>query len=393
MFEYMTWNLWLFGIIVPFLVAMIIVFLIHPAVVRLAKGKNLVDNPDARKLQKQPVPVLGGVAVFFGIVVGAGVTSMLFNSYALFTSVVALTMMMYIGVYDDLIGLSAVLRLVLEVLMVAFVVKMDLTNLNDFHGLFGIHKLPVYLSLPLCAFASVGIINSINMIDGVDGLSSGLCILACLSFGIIFCSSYDGTMAVMAALAAGALIPFFLHNVFGKKSKMFIGDSGTLMMGMLMAIFVMRACDNTSRVVQNHPRFGVIAFCISVLSVPVFDTLRVMTGRIMKGKSPFQADKSHLHHLFIEIGFSHIGTSLMVIGLNVLNMTCWFVSYLLGANVTVQFIVVVIVGFLNTSVFYYTVRRMNHNHLPYRSLCWLARKSHAETGRLFMAMRRLMDHA
>jgi len=391
MFANMTWKLWLLGILVPFLSSFIIVALIHRIVVKIAITKNLTDVPEARKLQKEPVPVMGGVAVFFGIVVGAGVTSMLFNSYALFTSIIAMTMMLYVGMADDLIGLSAVIRLILELAMIAFVVKMDLTNINHFHGLFGIGKLPVYLSLPLCAVSCLGIINAINMIDGVDGLSSGLCFVACISFGIVFCSSFDGTMAVMAALAAGALVPFFFHNVFGKKSKMFIGDSGTLIMGMLMSIFCMHMIDNTSRVAFQHPRFGVIAFCLSVLSVPIFDTLRVMTGRILKGKSPFQADKSHLHHLFIQVGFSHIGTSMMVIGLNVFNMFCWFLTYALGGSVTLQFIVVVLVGVFNTSGVYYIVRRMNHERRPYRMLEALAKKSHMETGKFFLAIRRLVD--
>jgi hypothetical protein len=179
--------------------------------------------------------------------------------------------------------------------------------------------------------------------------------------------------------------------VFGKKSKMFIGDSGTLMLGMLMAIFCMRTIDNTSLEAANHPRLGVIAFCLSVLSVPVFDTLRVMTGRIAKGESPFHADKSHLHHLFIKIGFSHIGTTAMVVSLNVLNILCWLVTYLLGGDATAQFIVVAAVGLFNTNVVYYSIRGMNHSRFIYRILEHLAKISHQETGKGFLAISKLMD--
>ena len=391
MFEYMTPKLWLFGIIFPFLIAMVITALVHPYIVKMAVSRNMVDVPDGRKLQRKPIPVMGGLAVFFGIVMGAGATSTFFNTYALFTCIITLTMMMYIGMLDDMIGLSPVLRLVLEVAMVAFIVKMDQTNINDFHGLFGIGKLPVYLSLPLCAISCCGIINSINMIDGVDGLSSGYCIFACLCFGVVFCSSYDGTMAIMASLSAGALIPFFFHNVFGQKSKMFIGDAGTLMMGMLMSIFCMRMIDNTSLVQANHPKMGVIAFCLSVLSIPVFDTLRVMTGRIIRGISPFHADKSHLHHLFIEIGFSHIGTAVSIVFLNALNVLCWVFAFMCGLGPTGQFLVVLVVGVLNTVGFHYTVRRMNPQRWPYRCLKWLAVKSHQETGKTFLTIRSIVD--
>ena len=279
----MDWYIWVCGVLAPFFISMILVFCVHPYIVRIAKERGLVDSPDARKLQKQPVPVLGGLAVFFGVVVGLGVTSMFFNSYVLFTSVVALTVMMYIGVLDDLMGLSPVLRIILEIAFICFVAWMDQVNINDFHGAFGIGMLPVYLSAPLCAITGVGIINAINMIDGVDGLASGFCVMACIVFGTAFMLSFDGTMTVLAAVTAGALIPFFFHNVFGRESKMFIGDSGSLMMGMTMTIFVMHIVDNGSRVSENFSNMGIVAFVLSVLrpSMPTSRTCTISSSRLV----------------------------------------------------------------------------------------------------------------
>lgn len=389
----LPWNLWLLGIVVPFVVAMLLVFAAHPLIIRIAKKMQVLDSPDeARKIQEYPVPVMGGVAVIWGIIVGAGITSMFFNSYALFPTIVAITVMLYIGLADDILGLSPIARLLLEICLIGFIVWMDHRNMNHFHGLFGIHEIPAYLAYPLVFFAGTGIINSINMIDGVDGLSSGLCIMASLTFGVFFGLSREGSMAVMCSLTAGALIPFFLHNVFGKTSKMFIGDSGTLMMGILMTIFTLHVVDKDSFVARNFPNMGVVAFCISVLSVPVFDTLRVMTARVLRGISPFQADKSHLHHLFIEIGFSHVGTSICVFVLNGLNILMWFISWQIGFDPTGQFLVVVAVGLINTTGVYYTVRRMNRKHFPYRVLKWLAEKSHFEPSPFYMAIRKLMDN-
>ena len=390
--HYLTWEMFFYGILLPFFSAMVFTAIVHPFMVKIAKERDLVDNPDARKLQKKPVPVLGGIAVFWGIVVGAGFTSLFFHSNALFTCIVAMTVMLFIGSGDDMVGMSPIVRLFLEVLVIAFIVKMDGTNLNDFHGLFGIEKLPVYLSLPLTAIAGCGIINSINMIDGVDGLSSGLCVMACLVFGIFFTLAFDGTMSVMCCLAAGALIPFFVHNVFGKKSKMFIGDGGSTMMGMLMVIFCLHIIDNDSLVAASFTNMGVVAFCLSVLSVPVFDTLRVMMGRIAKGISPFKADKSHLHHLFIEIGFSHFGTSVAVISLDFINILIWmYVYYELGWGPTRQFAMVVLIGIFNTYGIYYIVRRLNHNHFAYRFLKRLAKASHQETWGWWLWIRNYVD--
>lgn len=387
----MSLSLWFFGIIIPFVSALLLTTWIHPYIVRLAKRRHVTDNPDARKLQKEPVPVLGGLAVFWGIMVGIGLTSVFFNSYALFTSAIAITAMLYVGAIDDMIGLSPLLRLIIEALVIAFVCWMDQVNLNSFHGLFGIWHLPVWFSAPLSIFCGLGIINAINMIDGVDGLSSSFCVMACALFGIVFVISFDGSMAVLSALVAGSMIPFILHNVFGAKSKMFIGDAGTLMMGIIMTIFVLHIVDDHSRVNRTFPTMGLVAFTISVLSVPIFDTLRVMTGRIMKGVSPFHADKSHLHHLFIEIGFSHAGTSLCVILLNLLNVLCWFITWKLGGGALDQFTVVVFVGLFNTVGIYYIVRRLNHDRLPYRILHRLAIASHIERGRLFQIIQRLID--
>ncbi len=390
--HYITWEMFFNGILLPFICALLMTMFVHPSIVKIAKTRGLVDNPEARKLQKHPIPVLGGIAVFWGIVVGAGVTSVFYNSFALYTCIVAMTVTLFVGTADDMIGIKPYMRLILELAIIAFIVRMDYTNMNDFHGLFGIGKLPVYLSLPLTAIAGCGIINSINMIDGVDGLSSGLCVMACLVFGFFFTLAHDGTMAVMCALSAGALIPFFFHNVFGIKSKMFIGDGGSTMMGMLMVIFCLHLIDNTSQVAASFTNMGVIAFCLSVLSVPVFDTLRVMIGRIMKGKSPFKADKSHLHHLFIEMGFSHIGTSVSVITLDFLNVLAWvYVYYVLEWGPTPQFFVVVVIGFCNTFGFHYIVRRLKPSHPLYKGLKALANFSHQETGKGWLMIRRIVD--
>ena len=230
------------------------------------------------------------------------------------------------------------------------------------------------------------------MIDGVDGLSSGFCVMACLVFGIFFTLAFDGTMSVMCCLSAGALIPFFVHNVFGKKSKMFIGDGGSTMMGMLMVIFCLHIIDNDSMVAESFTNMGVVAFCVSVLSVPVFDTLRVMMGRIAKGISPFKADKSHLHHLFIEIGFSHIGTSVAVITLDFINILIWvYIYYVLEWGPTRQFITVVLVGIFNTYGIYYIVRRLNHDNLAYRCLVKIAKVSHQETWGWWLWIRNYVD--
>ena len=158
-----------------------------------------------------------------------------------------------------------------------------------------------------------------------------------------------------------------------------------------MSIFVFHILETKSMVAYNYPNMGVVAFTLSALSIPVFDTLRVMCLRMLRGGSPFHPDKSHLHHLFIEIGFSHIGTTVSVLSLNAFNVLCWFISYQLGASATVQLLVVVVIGVFNTVGFYYIVRRLNHQRMPYKILKRIAVMSHIEAGCFFMSIRKFVD--
>lgn len=360
----------LYHIIIPFIVAMIATFWIHPKILKIAIMKNLVDNPDARKLQREPTPVMGGIAVFFGIIVGICSSQIAFNTPNLFIVTAAITVMLYLGTLDDILGLSPRLRFLIEGIIILVVMLVSKDYMGNFFGLWGIGRIPDYLAYPLTMLATVGIINAINLIDGVNGLSSGYCIMASSVFAIMFCLTGNTVMTILAATAVGALIPFFLHNVFGNRTKMFIGDGGALLMGMLLSIFVMDLLDSDSACTYfAHNRMGLIPFALSVLSISVFDTLRVMSARIMQKRSPFYPDKTHLHHLFIELGFSHIGTTIAMLTLNSIVIFAWFLAYIAGASIDVQFYLVLFLSILFTFIFYsFTKREIKRQSAYFRFL-------------------------
>lgn len=340
-------------ILITVLVAFIGTLWIHPKILKIAILKNIVDNPDARKLQRNPVPVLGGLAVFFGIVVGICSSHAMFNAPNVFMILTTMLVMLYLGTIDDVLGLTPTLRFAIEILLVLWVIYVNDASINNLWGLFGVGMIPDWISIPLTVFAAVGIINAINLIDGVNGLSSGFCFMASSLFAIMFYASGNDTMTIVAVTAASAIIPFFLHNVFGNKTKMFIGDGGTLMIGIMMSVFVISILKTGSASTPFAAEgMGLIPFTIAVLAVPVFDTVRVMSSRIIRGKSPFSPDKTHLHHMFIDLGFSHVGTTVSILSLNFLVVALWFASYLLGAPVEVQLLTVIILGILITFVFY-----------------------------------------
>lgn len=348
------------GITIAFITAFFSVLWLHPKMVRIAQEKAITDNPNKRKLQRKPVPVLGGVAVFFGIAIGLGCGIPLYHCDGMVIIFALLTLMLYTGTMDDIIGLTPKLRFLIEILAVLAAIFIGGYSINDFHGLWGIERIPDWAAIPLTIISVVGIINAINLIDGVDGLSSGFCIMACIIFGIYFWLIGDVMMATLAAASIGALIPFFCHNVFGKTSKMFIGDGGTLVMGMTMSLFVLRILfsDNQSGfIVECGCNLGLIPFTLAVLAIPVFDTVRVMAARIINRTSPFKPDKKHLHHAFIELGFSHIATTITILTLNAAIVAGWFFIYKAGYSADIQLYFVIAAATVFTFGIYLLAKR------------------------------------
>lgn len=336
-----------------FLLAVVATIWVYKKVLRVAIDKNIVDNPDARKLHRIPVPVLGGIVVYWGIVVALAVAGVSLDLASLFEVGCIMTIMMIVGTLDDLLSLSPKIRFVIEILAVLALIYSNNYSINDFHGLWGIYHIPDWAAIPLTVVACVGIINAINLIDGVNGLSSGFCIVTCLIFTVLYYRSGDMHGAALAVASAGALLPFFFHNVFGKKSKMFIGDGGTLLMGVIISTFMINILKTDSVLTTILPEnMGIVPLALAIVAIPVFDTLRVMSLRIIRGISPFMPDKTHLHHLLMDLHFSHVGTTATEIIANLFIIFAWYLSYLLGASINVQLYVVIILGMGITFGFY-----------------------------------------
>lgn len=347
-----------FYYLLSFIVAAMAVFVVHPSLVKIAHMKSIVDNPDARKLNKVPVPVLGGVGVFFGIMFSLSVAGYYVEGMNIqFELIIAMLIMLYTGVGDDILQLSPRLRFALQIFVVCLMMFLGGIYIDDFHGLWGIGELPWYIAVTLTIFSCVGIINSINLIDGVDGLCSGYGVFASLAFAFCFLRMGDVSYAILAFAVAGAIFPFMLHNMFGERYKMFLGDGGSLVLGFICSLYVMRVIQSGNEVVSE----STISLTLAVLAIPVFDTLRVMTARIIAKRSPFSPDKTHLHHMFIRLGYSHVITALNVIFLNGLVVLIWRLCKKLNLSGEVQLYVVIASGLLFTTGLYYTVEYLEKN--------------------------------
>ena len=370
----------LFQLLLPPLVSFCIVNWVFPVLLKISLEKNITDRPNNRKLQTVPVPVLGGIVVFFGILAASLVATCL-DPHVDFLLPVFLSMgiMTYMGFMDDSLVLSARVRVLAEMLVIGGIILATGMSLDHAHGLFGIAQLPWWLSVPLTLLAGVGIINAINMIDGINGLASGLSLLCTCVFGYFFLRVGDVADAILAFSTATALIPFLLHNVFGKTSKMFLGDTGTMMLGVLLTWFVIVCIDADSPLMDGAfaGNFHPVPMCLAVLSLPVFDTLRVALLRICRGYSPFRPDKTHLHHVFIALGFSHSFTSLLEIVMDALVIALWAVCYGCGFSAEVQLLVVVASSLILYIGQYFLLAYHADNKTPVAGRIWdLSRKTH-----------------
>lgn len=384
----------LVGIMMGF-VAFVVSYCIYPLVLRMARVWNIYDAPGERKLQKSPVPVFGGMVVLISICAASLVASSVFFDIKMLWMLPAMVVLFVVGVIDDKYSISPALRLFFEFVVVAAIVVLNGNYIDNMNGIWGIWTLNDWIAIPLSIVAGVGIINAINLIDGVDGYSSGYGMMVFFLMAVVFFRSGIENLAVLSLICVGALLPFFLHNVFGVKTKMFIGDGGALMIGTLITVLSFSVLKQQSfcfaelLVAKN---IGLVPMMLSFLSIAVFDTLRVMFSRIFRGVSPFHADKTHMHHLFIDLGFSHFGTTLVLLSLNMMCVVVWLVAWLCGATVTIQFYVVIIVALFNTVGLYSIVRRQQRkNGRFYRFLCGVGGHTHWENSLFWQWMRKLVD--
>lgn len=373
----------------------------YPHILKVAKLKGLVDNPNARKLQKTPIPVLGGIIVFFGLMMGM----LAFDAVSwgrpiegvneVFPVLLGATIMLYIGSLDDILGLTPRSRFIIEILVMLGLIYGSGLCVDSLHGLWGINDFSWWIAVPLTVFAGVGLMNAYNMVDGVNGLSSGLCLACSVLMSVICYKRGDTVDSALAACFAASLAPFFMHNVFGKRSRMFIGDGGTMVMGLLMSWFVIRllTSDTTRSLIKlstPNCELGLIPMMLAVASVPVFDTLRVMTTRIMHGESPFKADKTHLHHAFVLVGVSHMITSISEVVINALIILIWYAVYLNEFSIDVQLYVVLGTSMLLVWGTYFFLRQVANKHQESQYMKW-AQKTHFGNKRWWITLQQWLD--
>lgn len=316
----------------PFL-AVIFSFLVGlsfmPTVIDIAKKRNFVVKPNKRTSHEGAIPNIGGINIFISFLLTVFLFSFGIISQLQFI-IVGVFIILIVGFVDDLIDLKATWKLIGELASAFFLIVVSDIRLSHLHGFLGINEIPLFSSYILSFFVFIVIINSLNLIDGIDGLASGLGILYCLFFAIYFNVTNSPNLAVSAYAMVGSLTVFFIYNVFGRKSKIFMGDSGSLLLGYMITLYVFEFCEMNAfhRVPQEYNFTAAPAIAISLLVVPLFDTLRVIATRIKKGTSPFSPDKNHIHHLLLRTGLKHRSVTYVLISITIL----FFIIAILAKN-------------------------------------------------------------
>lgn len=305
-------------LLLAFVVCICMGRLIIPRILVISFRKRLFDAPDERKLHRNPVPRLGGVTFFpvimfslcFFTALRLAMGEYVQLSYParlpirLLFMVAGLTLLYLIGIADDLVGVRYRRKFIVQLLS-ALMLPLSGLWINDFYGLFGIYGIPALIGIPFTLVLVVFITNAINLIDGIDGLASGLSMVALLVFGILFSSRGYWTLGLLAASTIGILIPFFLYNVFGNAErgrKIFMGDTGSLTLGYLLSFLTVVYSMNSGEeefIGNGSP----LLVSFSVLLVPGLDVVRVVFRRFRNHKSLFLPDKTHIHHKFLDMGF------------------------------------------------------------------------------------------
>ena len=300
---------------------------IIPKILVISMRKRLFDVPDERKVHKRPVPRLGGVT-FFPVIL---FVLCILTSYRVLVDylpngiltqeivteilglIAGLTILYIIGIGDDLVGVRYRNKFKIQILSAIFW-PLAGVYINNFYGLMGIYEVTPYLGIPLTMLLVVFITNAINLIDGIDGLASSICIVALSVFGVIFADQSLWLYAQLAFTCVGVLIPFFIYNVFGNADrgrKIFMGDTGSLTLGYILSFLAIKYSMYTGEeTFQAEGAPIVIAF--SILLVPCLDVIRVVIGRVRRHAHPFHPDKTHIHHKFMAMGFTP-RTSLILI--------------------------------------------------------------------------------
>lgn len=339
----------MFDILLTASVSFIITFLAIPVILQIAERKKLYDIPDQRKVHLRPVTSLGGVGIFGGFLLAALLSIQGYINPEFQYFFAASIVIFFLGLKDDLMVLSATKKFVGQFIAASMIIHLGGIRLDSMHGLFGFEGVPDGFGLALSYLTIIVVINSFNLIDGIDGLAASLGILSLSILGIYFFAINQLAYALFGFSMAGSLVAFMIFN--HHPAKIFMGDSGSLLIGFVNAILIIKFINVANTPVVIFPVQSVVTMGFAILIVPLLDTLRVFSIRIIKGRSPFTPDRNHIHHLLLDRGLGHAAVTIICVSINIgFILLAWF-GRSLGPNYLM--LIMLVIAFTGFGLLYY----------------------------------------
>jgi UDP-N-acetylmuramyl pentapeptide phosphotransferase/UDP-N-acetylglucosamine-1-phosphate transferase len=317
------------SLIYSFITSFFLAIISIPSIIGIARKLDLYDEPGERKLHKKKTPILGGLAIFAAVLIAFSIwASPYFEQSQLFI-LAALFILFFVGLRDDIIPVKPIIKILGQLIAAFLVITFCDIHLTGLHGLFGIHTVSPVIGAMISALVILFLINAFNLIDGLDGLAGGLAFIASISFGILFYLYADLFMSVLSFTLAGALLGFLFYNFH--PAKIFMGDTGSMTIGFILAVLSIRFIElnkvSDQLNIFNHRSAPVIV--LAILIIPVIDALRVFVLRIMKRRSPFSADRKHIHHQLLDLGLEQKQAAVLLYTMNLLFiLSAWFFRFL-----------------------------------------------------------------
>jgi len=369
--------------ILIFIGSFMVTYLTIPKIIGIVEHKRLLDSPNQRSSHKDKTPTLGGVSFFYTLIF----VFFFIRERAVCGEVMyiipGLTILFIVGLKDDIVGLSPLAKLIAQILAIAFVLANESFVIESLNGFLNIYEIPHYLYLIIAGFLMLTIINSYNLIDGIDGLASIIGIVIMTVYTTIFYLSEEYFFALVSITMNACLMAFFGFNTSSKK-KIFMGDTGSLIVGFIISILTLKflalkpeSYGELPFLLENAPLIA-----ISILIVPLFDTMRVFALRLANKKSPFSPDRTHVHHVLIDFwGLSHKQASFIIGCFNMLFVVLFVILGSKAKNLGMVVMLVAVIILLS-----YVFFRYNYNLTASKQKTLLKKK----TGRLKDKIKKLL---
>ncbi len=335
-----------------FIGAYILTFLTIPKIIGLVEYKKLMDEPNTRSSHIKKTPTLGGVSFFYALIFALFFLKKWCDFDEGIYIMPGLTILFIIGLKDDLVVLSPYTKLIAQVIAITFIISNGSFTIHSLNGFLGIDEIPIYAYYVIAGFIMLTIINAYNLIDGIDGLAAIVGIVILIIYATIFYMTKEYFYLLLSLTLNGCLIAFLKYNLSTSDEKIFMGDTGSLIVGFIISILTLKFLalspekyDSLPFLIENIPLIA-----ISILIVPLFDTARVFTIRLASKKSPFSADRNHTHHILVDyFKMSHRKASLIIGGFNLVFVYLFIILGSASYNfwlVTILVLTVIILGYV-----------------------------------------------